>query len=122
VFGAHVDTYKTRWTGASTACPDFTECQAKKAALWALHSAVQAHTPTLTLLLRPTFSEYGQKANYRKVLESRPDLCKQLATIPSGMLTLEKSPLAPPTQSKRLKWSMHIFAVGNIKGYRRYLP
>jgi hypothetical protein len=25
VFGAHYDAYKTRWTGASTACPDFTE-------------------------------------------------------------------------------------------------
>jgi hypothetical protein len=122
VFRAHNDTYKTRWTGASTACPDFTESQAEKAALWALHSAVQAQTPTLTLLLLPTFSKYSQKANYRKVFESSPDLCKQLATIPSGMLTLEKSPLAPATQSQRLKWNMHIFAVGNIEGDRQYLP
>jgi hypothetical protein len=38
------------------------------------------------------------------------------------MLTLEESPLAPATQSKRLKWNMHIFVVGNIEGYRQFLP
>jgi hypothetical protein len=76
VFGAHFDAYKTRWTGASTACPDFTESQAEKAAIWALHSASQAQTPTMTLLLLPSFSQAGQTANYIKVMQGRPDMCK----------------------------------------------
>jgi hypothetical protein len=50
-FGAHWDAYKTRWTGASTACPDLSEQQAEKVVLWALNSATDTHTTTTSNFL-----------------------------------------------------------------------
>jgi hypothetical protein len=76
----------------------------------------------MTLLLLPSFSQAVQTANYTKVMQGRPDMCKHLATIPSGLLNLGKSPLAPASQSQHLKWNIHIIAVGNAEGHGKYLP
>lgn len=105
VFGAYWDTDKTRWTGASTACPDFTEQQAEKAVLWALNSAMHTQKPTLTLLLLPTFAHGSQTQNYMRVIRDNPAFCRHLATLPSGLVHLEASPLAKPSPRQRLKWN-----------------
>lgn len=91
VFGAGCDAYRTCWTGASTACPDFTEQAANnlKAVLWALQSAVQAQAPTLTLLLLPTYSKDAKTTSHMRWIKQHPEYCKQLVTLPTSAVPLE---------------------------------
>jgi hypothetical protein len=73
-------------------------------------------------MLLPTYSKDYHTSNYMRWVTANPQICKHMAIIPSGLIELDQSPLAPPTQGRRLKWNTSMIAIGNAAGYERYMP
>jgi ribonuclease HI len=122
VFGARCDAYKAQWTGASMACPDFTEEQATKAVKWALQSAIQTDIPTMTILLLPTHAKEHSTTGHMKWIKQYPEWCKHLLTLPKSKVRLHTPPNTRGPVADTLKWNTQLVAIGNRAGYEKYLP
>jgi hypothetical protein len=123
--GANYDAYKCTWTGCSIAVPDFDQHAAVKATDWARKSAMSADTPTVTVLLLPTFCSEGEDpaaATYRRLVGLHPQYCQLLFTAPGKLVELEPPANAPLSGSKPLHWQLQAIAVANKAGFRRHLP
>ena len=81
LFGAMHDAYTCQWTGYSVANPEYESKEMYKAVSWAVHSAQNTETPTLTLFVLPAWTE-GSNTAYMKWAQKMPDTCRLLATIP----------------------------------------
>ena len=82
VFGAQHDAYSCKWTGHSQAFPDHDDASLERAVRWALWSAHSSSKPTSTLLVLPRSHKGKGNPAYRKWMESHPQFCHHLATIP----------------------------------------
>ena len=119
-FGANFDAYKTKWTGASLACPDFNQKAAHTAVEWALRSAIHNPEPTLTLLLLPTYTKHGTFTTYMQWIRKYPEHCKVLATLPRSKTILDAT--CNNNTSPTLRWNTNVIAIGNLAGFEKHLP
>ena len=125
LFGAMHDAYTCQWTGDSVANPEYESKEMYKAVSWAVHSAQNTETPTLTLFVLPAWTE-GSNTAYMKWAQKMPDTCRLLATIPRKSFKFIQPQAAtlgiPPKDTGHPKWDINILAVGNAAGYNQCCP
>ena len=125
LFGAMHDAYTCQWTGYSVANPEYESKEMYKAVSWAVHSAQNTETPTLTLFVLPAWTE-GSNTAYMKWAQKMPDTCRLLATIPRKSFKFIQPQAAtlgiPPEDTGHPKWDINILAVGNAAGYNQCFP
>jgi ribonuclease HI len=122
LFGAGYDAYSSQWTGCSVACPNFDIHAATRAVDWAIQSAQCATTPTLTLLLLPTFFAEADDCSYMRLLRRNPDWCLPVFTAAARALSLEPPANAPLATPKHPHWRFRLVAIGNNDGMEQFLP
>ena len=121
LFGAMHDAYKCRWTGHSVANPEYDSKEMYKAVSWAVHSAENTGTPSVTVFVLPAWTE-GSNTAYMKWVRKMPQTCKVLATIPRRSFKFIQQPQAttvglPPEDTGHPKWDINILLVGNKRGF-----
>ena len=121
LFGAMHDAYKCRWTGHSVANPEYDSKEMYKAVSWAVHSAENTGTPSVTVFVLPAWTE-GSNTAYMKWVRKLPQTCKVLATIPRRSFKFIQQPQAttvglPPEDTGHPKWDINILLVGNKRGF-----
>ena len=121
-FGAHTDSYSTKWTGSSLASPDPTSRDCLKAVRWALHSAVKSEEPTLTTMILPLL--VGQSTAYMDMVETFPAHCRKVCTLHADFM-MHPGPDSHSTTRPDLikpKLRYQLVLIGNQQGYDAYAP
>ena len=88
-----------KWTGLSTAVPDFDDHAAAKAVKWAIQSAAGTDEPTLTLLLLPTHWHDRETTAYRDLLTRTHSNCVLMLDAPKELLRYQPPANKPFEQS-----------------------
>ena len=121
LFGAMHDAYKCRWTGHLVANPEYDSKEMYKAVSWAVHSAENTGTPSVTVFVLPAWTE-GSNTAYMKWVRKMPHTCKLMATIPRRSFKFIQQPQAttvglPPEDTGHPKWDINILLVANNRGF-----
>ena len=92
-----------------------------KAVSWAVHSAENTGTPSVTVFVLPAWTE-GSNTAYMKWVRKMPHTCKLLATIPRRSFKFIQQPQAttvglPPEDTGHPKWDINILLVANNRGF-----
>lgn len=125
LFGAQHDAYSCRWTGFSVANPEYESKEMYKAVSWAVHSAQNSDSPTLTVFILPAWTD-GSNTAYMKWVRKMPDTCRLLGSIPKRSFKFIQPQAATgglaPEDTGHPKWDINILLVGNKVGFEALTP
>jgi exonuclease III/ribonuclease HI len=116
VFAARFNAYSCKWTGLSTAVPDFDDYAAARAVKWAIQSAAGTDEPTLTLMLLPTHW------NDKETAARAPSGAVFLLDAPKELLHYQPLANQPFEQPKALHKRSKLMAIGNSAGFAQWCP
>ncbi len=115
LFGAHLNSLSSQFTGFSVCHPIYNEHTMNLSLRHAIHSAILSTEAIATFMFLPSWNGSMITNPFSNLLAAYPHLCYKLGTIPAHEIAYAspQSWISQETSLPQASWNLHIIAVWN---------